>query len=442
MTLVQNFGLRNKEKAMKVKTPLALYLLLFTLSSAAIAQQNRTAIYGRVIGSDHRNDVPTGWVVRVTAFRVDNGQRVDQRDSVAELYCLTVPTNSIVRLTFETSYHPPGELGYSSTRLPTPIDTRPDDRQATVRAQPDVVLSRKIVHHGASARDVIQQELNADLDVARETGSMDIVMANFKSYRRAYSSNQQIMMDLNTAELNLAGYPAYKLFKGAPFAPATAQVEAVMREAYEKFKNETEGKNADYIPYLAKVDSKLFGIALVSTDNQVLTMGDVNYSFSIQSISKVFSQALAMQELGAEKVFEKVGNEPTGRGFNSVFAVADMPTHTGNPYVNAGAIATVSLISGKTADKKWEKIVDFYSRVAGEKLKLIDEVYESEAATNAGNKALSMLLAKYDRIYHFTAMSTLNPQNSMAYLKMSSSLSFEESIMLISIRSSKLLTNI
>lgn len=187
--------------------------------------------------------------------------------------------------------------------------------------------------------------------------------------------------------------------KVSPVAPSRAQVEAVVKEAYEKFKSDTGGKNADYIPYLAKVDSKLFGIAIVTTDNQVLSMGDINYSFSIQSISKVFSQALAMEELGSDKVLEKVGNEPTGRAFNSVFAVADMPTHTGNPYVNAGAISTVSLISGKTADEKWNKILDFYSRVAGEKLSLIDEVYKSEAATNTGNKALSMLLAKYDRIY-------------------------------------------
>jgi len=187
--------------------------------------------------------------------------------------------------------------------------------------------------------------------------------------------------------------------KVSPVAPAKAQVETVVREAYDKFKSDTGGKNADYIPFLAQVDSKLFGIAIVTTDNQVLSMGDLKYAFSIQSISKVFSQALAMEELGPSQVLEKVGNEPTGRAFNSVFAVADMPTHTGNPYVNAGAISTVSLISGKSADEKWSKILDFYSRVAGEKLSLIDEVYKSEAATNTGNKALSMLLAKYDRIY-------------------------------------------
>jgi glutaminase len=185
----------------------------------------------------------------------------------------------------------------------------------------------------------------------------------------------------------------------SPVAPRREVVAAVVKDAYDKFKNETRGKNADYIPYLAQVDSKLFGIAIVTTDNQVITMGDVKYSFSIQSISKVYTLALAMEALGADNVFKKVGSEPTGRPFNSPIAVVDMPTHTGNPFVNAGAIATTSLISGKDADEKWNKILDFYSRAAGEKLTLIDEVYKSEAATNTGNKALSMLLAKYDRIY-------------------------------------------
>jgi len=185
----------------------------------------------------------------------------------------------------------------------------------------------------------------------------------------------------------------------SPVAPRRELVESVIKEAYEKYKTETKGKNADYIPYLAQVDSKLFGIAIVTTDNQVLTLGDVKYSFSIQSISKVFTLALAMQELGAEKVFEKVGSEPTGRAFNSPIAVVDMPSHTGNPFVNAGAIATTSLISGNDATEKWNKILSYYGRVAGEKLTLIDDVYKSEAATNTGNKALSMLLAKYDRIY-------------------------------------------
>ena len=187
--------------------------------------------------------------------------------------------------------------------------------------------------------------------------------------------------------------------KTSPVSPRKEQVESVVRDAYEKFRSDTTGKNADYIPYLAQVDSKLFGVAVVTTDNQVFSLGDVEYSFSIQSISKVYTLALAMEELGADKVFLRIGNEPTGRAFNSVPAVVDVPSHTGNPLVNAGAIATTSLISGANETEKWNKILNFYSKVAGEKLTLIDEVYKSEAATNAGNKALSMLLAKYERIY-------------------------------------------
>jgi glutaminase len=192
--------------------------------------------------------------------------------------------------------------------------------------------------------------------------------------------------------------PASAQTKTSPVAPGRARVEAVVREAYDKYRDDTGGKNADYIPYLAHVDSKLFGVAVVTTDNQTFSIGDVKYAFSIQSISKVYSLALAMEEQGPDAVFKKIGSEPTGRPFNSVSAVVDMPGHIGNPLVNAGAIATVSLISGG-ADEKWNKILDFYSKAAGEKLTLIDEVYKSEAATNDGNKALSMLLKRWDRIY-------------------------------------------
>src|SRR5256885_4074162 len=116
--------------------------------------------------------------------------------------------------------------------------------------------------------------------------------------------------------------------RSSPVAPRRQMVDAVVRDAYDQFKGDSSGKNADYIPYLAQVDSKLFGIAIVTTDNQVLTKGDVTYSFSIQSISKVYTQALAMEALGADKVFEKIGSEPTGRPFNSPEAVVDMKTHT------------------------------------------------------------------------------------------------------------------
>jgi len=177
----------------------------------------------------------------------------------------------------------------------------------------------------------------------------------------------------------------------SPVAPTPEAFQATLKEAYNKFKGETTGKNADYIPYLAQVDSKLYGIAVVTTDGKIYKYGDVGYAFSIQSISKVFTLALAMEEMGAKAVFDKVGSEPTGRPFNSVLAVVDMPTHAGNPYVNAGAIATTSLIRGANPAARWNKILDYYGKAAGSRLTLIDAVYESEAATNAVDHGLLKL---------------------------------------------------
>jgi len=214
-----------------------------------------------------------------------------------------------------------------------------------------------------------------------------------KKLRNRALASVVLMTTLALASLSALGQ------KASPVAPREEQVRAMVAKAYDLYKSDTTGKNADYIPFLAQVDSSMFGVAVVSTDNKVITTGEIKYSFSIQSISKVFTLALALEELGPQRVFERIGSEPTGRAFNSPIAVVDMPSHTANPLVNAGAIATTSLISGNSADEKWNKILAFYSKAAGEKLSLIDEVYKSEAATNDGNKALSYLLKKYERIY-------------------------------------------
>jgi hypothetical protein len=98
--------------------------------------------------------------------------------------------------------------------------------------------------------------------------------------------------------------------------------------------------------------------ASVTVDGKVFMEGDVDYVFSMQSISKVFTLALAMQQRGAEMIFKDIGTEPTGRPFNSIAAVEDSPGRTGNPFVNPGAIATTSLITGATVEDKWQSIFD------------------------------------------------------------------------------------
>jgi glutaminase len=241
------------------------------------------------------------------------------------------------------------------------------------------------------------------------------VMSSRKNLTATFALGLMLMFAASPAALAQAAAKPATAGQRSPVAPTREQVQAAMNDAYNRFRSDTSGKNADYIPELAHVDPKLFGIAIVTTDNQVFTVGDVDYSFSIQSISKVFTLALAMEELGPDKVFERIGNEPTGRAFNSVEAVVDMKTHTANALVNAGAIATASLISGANKDAKWNKILDFYSKAAGEKLSVLEKVYQSEAATNTGNKALSMLLLKYERIYSdpFEAVDNYTKQCSV-----------------------------
>ena len=139
---------------------------------------------------------------------------------------------------------------------------------------------------------------------------------------------------------------------------ASAQIRQTCQQAvdgaYDKFKTLKEGKNADYIPALAKVDPNLFGIAVVTADGKVYTAGDVKTEVSIQSISKVFTMAQVIQEQGLEAIEKRIGVDATGARFNSIIAVEGVRTVVGtgapemNPLVNPGAISATSMVTGAT----------------------------------------------------------------------------------------------
>lgn len=188
--------------------------------------------------------------------------------------------------------------------------------------------------------------------------------------------------------------------------PAPAEVDAAVREAHTKYRTLKEGKNADYIPALAQVDPNLFGIALVTVDGKVSKVGDTDALFSIQSISKVFTLARVIEEKGEQVIEDKVGVDATGQVFNSITAIEQNKGKEINSFVNPGAIATVSLVSGKTADEKWRKILDVHEQFAGRPLKVNEPVYKSEAATNQRNRAIAMLLEAYERMYFDPIEST------------------------------------
>ena len=174
--------------------------------------------------------------------------------------------------------------------------------------------------------------------------------------------------------------------------PSSETLQSLVDEAYTKFKDDKSGKNADYIPYLASVPSELFGIAIVTVDGRVYTAGDTGYAFSIQSCSKVFTLAEIIQESGEEEVLKKIGVEPTGMAFNSITALGLHDNQAINPLVNAGAMASVSMVQAASADERWNKILAFQSSFADEQLQLIDQVYRSEADTNFRNRGIAFIL--------------------------------------------------
>jgi glutaminase len=187
-------------------------------------------------------------------------------------------------------------------------------------------------------------------------------------------------------------------------AQAPADVQSAVDAAYAKFKDLQEGENADYIPALAKVDPKLFGIAVVTTDGKVYTAGDIKTEVSIQSISKVFTMAQVIQEQGTESVEKRIGVDATGARFNSIIAVEAVRTVVGtgapemNPLVNAGAISTTSMVTGATADEVWKKIIGFHNDAAGRPLSVLQDVYKSESDTNQRNQAIGALMLAYGYI--------------------------------------------
>ena len=181
--------------------------------------------------------------------------------------------------------------------------------------------------------------------------------------------------------------------------PAADTVQALLHEAHELYLPVDEGVVADYIPALARARRDLFGLSVVGVDGTTLTAGDVQETFSIQSVSKPFVFALICEAIGYDQARIKLGVNNTGLPFNSVMAIELNADRTMNPMVNAGAIATTSLVPGETADAKWAFIADGLSRFAGRDLRVDEEVYASEAATNQRNQGIARLLESYGRVY-------------------------------------------
>jgi glutaminase len=191
---------------------------------------------------------------------------------------------------------------------------------------------------------------------------------------------------------------------GAPLAIAqtASQYQAAVDAAYTKYENLQEGKNADYIPALAQVDPKIYGIALITTDGKIYTAGDLKSEVSIQSISKVFTMAKVMEEQGPDAIANNIGVDATGMRFNSIVSIEFAKKTLGGPEMNAlvnpGAITATSMVQGSSREEVWKKILDYHSEFAGRPLGVNQEVFKSEADTNQRNQAIGALMYAYGYI--------------------------------------------
>ena len=181
--------------------------------------------------------------------------------------------------------------------------------------------------------------------------------------------------------------------------PSPERVRALVKDAYERFRSNTDGENSKVYPALARVPSDLFGICVVGTSGNVHAAGAAEHEFTIMSVSKPFLFALVCEAVGVQAVREKVGVNATGLAFNSLEGIERTPDGRTNPMVNSGAIATTSLVPGPSLAAKWKFIHDGLSRFAGRALPLNDEVYASASETNYRNQSIARLLQSYGRIY-------------------------------------------
>lgn len=173
--------------------------------------------------------------------------------------------------------------------------------------------------------------------------------------------------------------------------------QAYLDELHQKYQSTKTGKVADYIPELAKMNPDWFGICVATVDGQIFTTGDFEQLFTIQSISKVFVQGLALEDHGRDYFLTKVGVEPTGDAFNAII-LDEQSKRPYNPMVNAGAIATTSLIKGTDPTDRLNRMLDMFRRYIGHDIFVDISTFISERTTGHRNRAMAHLMRNFGMI--------------------------------------------
>jgi len=170
-------------------------------------------------------------------------------------------------------------------------------------------------------------------------------------------------------------------------------VQEVIEEIYETILDEDGGETAQYIPELAAVDPNQFGISLCDLEGNIYVVGDATTPFTIQSACKPILYMLAMQEHGTTSVKAKIGEEPSGQPFDALSI--DDHNRAFNPYVNAGAICSASMIEGREPKERYAKFESVCRLMARDESRLVldETVFKSEMDTNSNNSNIARELS-------------------------------------------------
>ncbi|QEY30892.1 glutaminase A [Synechococcus sp. RSCCF101] len=174
-------------------------------------------------------------------------------------------------------------------------------------------------------------------------------------------------------------------------AATSSLIQGLLNEVHQSLIGRRDGRLADYIPELARASPDAFGIAVATSDGRLYSVGDSETPFTIQSISKPFSYALALSLLSPEKMLQKVGVEPSGEAFNAISLDPDSGIPM-NPMINAGAIATTAQIWAHDPDGAEAGLLAFYAGLAGRPLEVDEAVFRSERDSGHRNRAIGHLL--------------------------------------------------
>lgn len=182
-------------------------------------------------------------------------------------------------------------------------------------------------------------------------------------------------------------------FTSAGSLPDGTAIDEALHDALQTYSSVTDGQVSTVYPALESVDPNLFGLALVSVNGGRYTAGDADTPFSIMSVAKPFVFALVCEQVGIDRARDLIGVDATGLPFDSVFAVERGDSARTNPMVNAGAIATTSLVPGADIHQRWDRLAAGLSAFAGRTMTLDEDMLTSAREANTRNRALALLLA-------------------------------------------------